>query len=114
MSNIVVNPNTAQNNPRIDFSNNNFTGFIDLSSNSGNNFELGTQTGNIRLLTAGTERMRLLNNGNVGIGTAQGTTLSTKLYVVGTGTFTTGLNIGIGTASPTRLCISNNAVATCN
>lgn len=48
--------------------------------------------------------------GNVGIGS---TTVPSKLYVVGTGYFTTGLNIGIGTASPTRLCIANNAMATC-
>lgn len=49
---------------------------------------------------------------NVGIGTSVG--VPNALYVVGTPMFTTGLNIGIGTASPTRLCIANNAIATCN
>lgn len=48
-------------------------------------------------------------DGNAGIGYA---TPTTKLYVNGT-TTTTALNIGIGTASPTRLCIANNAVAVC-
>lgn len=49
-------------------------------------------------------------NGNVGIGTS---IAPNALYVVGTPMFTTGLNVGIGTASATRLCIANNAVTTC-
>lgn len=49
-------------------------------------------------------------NSNLGIGT---TVPPNPLYVVGTPMFTTGVNIGIGTASPQHLCISNNAVSTC-
>lgn len=50
-------------------------------------------------------------NGNVGIGTS---IPPNPLYIVGTPMFTTGLNVGIGTASPSRLCIAGNAVAVCN
>lgn len=62
--------------------------------------------GAIRSISAGNSTI----GGNLGIGT---TTVPSALYVVGTGVFTTGLNIGIGTASPTRLCIANNAITTC-
>lgn len=64
-SSVIINPNKANNNPRIDFSGNAITGFMDLSASV---YELGTQTGDIRLLTAGTDRLHILNNGNVGIG----------------------------------------------
>ncbi len=52
----------------------------------------------------------LMVEGNVGIGS---TVAPNALYVVGTPMFTTGLNIGIGTASATRLCIANNAITPC-
>ena len=68
MSSVIINPNKANNNPRIDFSGNAITAFIDISANARNIFELGTQTGDISLVTAGTDRFRILNNGNVGIG----------------------------------------------
>jgi hypothetical protein len=50
--------------------------------------------------------------GNVGIGTSVG--VPNALYVVGTPMFTTGLNIGIGTAAVNRLCIANGALTVCN
>lgn len=64
--------------------------------------------GSFRVTNAGTPFT--ITGVNVGIGTA---TPPNALYVVGTPMFTTGLNIGIGTASPTRLCIANNAIQTC-
>jgi hypothetical protein len=63
-SSVIINPNKANNNPRIDFSGNAITGFMDLSASV---YELGTQAGDIRLLTAGTDRLHILNNGSVGI-----------------------------------------------
>jgi hypothetical protein len=65
MSKVVINPNSSTNNPRIDFSNNVTSSFIDISNND---FEFGTFTGNIRLLTNNTNRLSIINNGNVGIG----------------------------------------------
>lgn len=67
----------------------------------GGNVGIGTISAGARLSVIG---------GNVGIGTD---VAPNALYVVGTPMFTTGLNIGIGTASPTRLCIANNAVTIC-
>jgi hypothetical protein len=52
----------------------------------------------VRIRTAGTERIRVTNSGLVGIGT---TTPSGQLHVVGTGIFSSG--IGVGTNSPLDL-----------
>jgi hypothetical protein len=74
-----------------------------LSADAYNAFSVKDQAGD-------TTPFVIDSTGNVGIGTL---IVPSKLYVQGTGYFTTGLNIGIGTASPTRLCIANNAISVC-
>jgi hypothetical protein len=48
--------------------------------------------------------------GNIGVGT---TKASQSMYVVGSAMFTTGINIGIGTASLSHLCVQNTVVSKC-
>ncbi len=117
-----------------------FAGNEAIFAFTGSNVGIGSATPGQILDVSGT--VRILGNGNLGIGTASpgqlldvnggirsissgvsyynsnvgiGTTIPPNpLYVVGTPMFTTGLNIGIGTTSLTRLCISNSTgVVTC-
>jgi len=64
MSGINVNPNFGADNPRIDISNSNCSGYIHILNKS---FEFATVPGNINLMTNATNRLQILNNGNIGI-----------------------------------------------
>ncbi len=90
---------------------------------------VNTTSGNVGIGTSSAQTLLTVLGGNVGIGTwtsgaalnvyggnvGIGTVASpTALWVQGTGTFTTGVNIGIGTGSATRVCMKNNQMVMCN
>lgn len=81
------------------------------NSNATTSSKLGTTNAiPLRILTNNVERIRILTNGNVGIGT---TAASQKLHVVGNGYFTG--NLGLGTSAPAqKLHVVGNTYITGN
>jgi Chaperone of endosialidase len=102
--NIILTPSDSRiyagdNSGRGIFSNANVTSYITMWGSASSypyNIEIiagsGTSSGNITFNTGNTDRMRITNTGNVGIGTTG--TPQDKLEVVGAGFFNNGSNAG--------------------